>query len=82
MTKNIEITVPQSQSSIEDAIEEALLVADFFDHLHRDANALSHRLPPDSPLADHLGTAPQYIDTTISVEDLRLLEIYLDNRRG
>jgi hypothetical protein len=82
MKKDIETIVPQTQSSIEDAIEEALLVAGFFDHVSRDEDALLYHLPPNSPLADHLETAPQYIDTSVSVEDLRLLEIYLDNRRG
>lgn len=81
MKKDIETILPQPQSSIENAIEEALLVAEFFDHLSRDANALPHHLPSESPLVDHLETAQKYINVPVGIDELSALTILL-NKRG
>ncbi len=79
--ETIAYTVPQSQNSIEDAIEEALLVAEFFDRTSRDVNACPSQLPPGSPLANYLETAQKHITVPVGVDELSELTVLLNKRR-
>ena len=84
MEKTVETTTqmpPRTQRNIEEAVEEALFVADFFGFIVPDSNKHPLNLSTDSQLADYLETAHEHIDSLYGEDELRRL-IFLTTKRG
>jgi hypothetical protein len=63
----------QTQSTIEEAVQEALYVAEFFGLVPLDPNTPPALLPADSPLVGYLESAETYADAPVGLDDLIVL---------
>ncbi len=66
-------TNPQTQDTIEEAVQEALLAAEFFGLVPRDPSVPPSHLPANASLDNYLEPAEAYADIPVGMDELIVL---------